>query len=222
MLFASTANSNLVDNPPECNGTGTSFKTPRTFTLLPGVVFSSILGSTRSSFRKTLILFGCSPPVKASGASSVTSLWVSTISLLNSLNPPLLPQEHLEGSLNFFSICKTEIIVPQLGHSNLALTTCGLTSEDCLIIPSITIISFKCLERIFLTFISWDFGRFVNLTLTALTKPDSSIASSINLKTSSGFAKSSSAKLFENSVSFIKSRKITLDVFLNESPSSFL
>ena len=74
ILFASKASSNLVERPPDWRGTGTSFKTPMTFTLLPGVVFSSINGSTRSSLRKTLILFGCSPPVRDSGASSITSL----------------------------------------------------------------------------------------------------------------------------------------------------
>src|SRR3989338_7514041 len=46
------------------------------------------------------------------------------------------PQEHLVGSLNFFSICKTDITVPQEGHSNLALTTWGLTSLACLTNPS--------------------------------------------------------------------------------------
>ena len=221
-LFASIASSNLVDKPPVGKGTGTSFKVPIIFILLPGVVFSSIIGSTKSSFTKTLILFGCSPPDNDSGDSSITSLWVSTISLLINLNPPFLPQLHLEGSRNFFSICNTEITVPQLGHSNFAFTTCGLTSLAWRIIPSITTSSFKCLERIFLTFIWWPSGRFINLTFVFSINPNSSIASSIKLNVSSGFESISFESLFENSESFMKSRWIIFCPFLIESPNSFL
>ena len=63
-----------MDNPPVAKGTGTSFNTPIILTLAPGVVFSSIFGSTKSSFRKTFILLGCSPPDKDSGDSSITNL----------------------------------------------------------------------------------------------------------------------------------------------------
>jgi len=41
---------------------GTSFSVPTTLILLPGFVFLSLKGLTRSSLRRTLILFGCSPP----------------------------------------------------------------------------------------------------------------------------------------------------------------
>src|SRR3989344_2330368 len=137
MLLTSIARSNLVCIAPVCEGTGTSFKTPISLTLLPGVVLSSILGSTRSSFRNTEILLGCSPPSNASGDSSITNLCASTISFDSILKLDFHPHEHLEGSLNLLSICKTDNIAPQFGHSNFALTTCGLTSDACLTIPSI-------------------------------------------------------------------------------------
>src|SRR3990167_2066351 len=130
VLLASKAISNLVEIAPVCKGTGTSFKIPNILTLLPGVVLFSILGSTRSSCKKTLILLGCSPPSKESGASSIINLCASTISLLKSLKFPFQPHEHLLGSLNFLSICKTLRIAPQLGHSNFAFTTCGLTRSE--------------------------------------------------------------------------------------------
>ena len=40
ILFASIASSNLVDNPPELKGTGTSFRVPIILILEPGVVFA--------------------------------------------------------------------------------------------------------------------------------------------------------------------------------------
>jgi len=51
---------------------------------------------------------------------------------------------HLVGSLNFLSICKIDIIVPQLGHSNFALTTWGLISEREVDFASRRISLFKC------------------------------------------------------------------------------
>ena len=74
MSLASTARSNLVDKAPVAREIETSFKTPIILTFEPGVVFSSILGSTKSSFKKTFILFGCSPPERESGDSSITIL----------------------------------------------------------------------------------------------------------------------------------------------------
>ena len=147
---------------------------------------------------------------------------MSTISLLISLKPPRLPQEHLVGSRNFFSIWRTERTVPQEGHSNLALTTCGLTSLACLIIPSMTINSLIFLERRFLTLISWLFGKLRSLTRAFSINPDSSIAISRTLRFSSGFASISSVNLFEYSKSFMKSTRIAFFPFLKDSPSSFL
>ena len=73
VLFASKAISNLVEIPVG-KGTGTSFNTPKILILLPGVLCFSILGSTKSSFKKTVSLLGCSPPSNESGDSSITNL----------------------------------------------------------------------------------------------------------------------------------------------------
>src|SRR3989338_1313749 len=163
-LLASIAISNLVEIEPVCNGTGISFSIPWIFILLPGVVRFSILKSTRSSFRKTLILLGCSPPSRVSGDSSITNLWASTISLLNNLKLPFQPHEHLDGSWNFLSIWRTERIAPQFGHSNLAFTTWGLTSEAWRIIPSTVRILSRCFALIALMGRKELFGSYVTLT----------------------------------------------------------
>src|SRR3989338_9681174 len=142
----------FVNFSNNCRSFENSLIIPYTFTMLPGVVFFSILGSTKSSFKKTFSLFGCSPPSKFSGASSINKCWASNKSLLNNLKCPFLPQEHLEGSLNLVSNCNMVIVLLQLGHSNLALVTCGLTSEACLTIPSTTKNLFICSLLISLIF----------------------------------------------------------------------
>src|SRR3989344_5789667 len=109
-----------MDWAPLFRRIGTSLTMPYTLTLLPGVVFLSILGSTKSSFKKTDSLLGCSPPSKDSGASSRTSLCASTKFFEINLNLPLLPQVHLVGSLNLVSNCSIEMVLPHEGHSNLA------------------------------------------------------------------------------------------------------
>src|SRR3989344_650282 len=136
MELASIIKSYLVDGAPVLNKIGTSFITPTTLILQPGVVLCSIFGSTRSSWRNTESLFGWSPPSNSSGDSSRTSLWASTKSFEISLNLPLLPHVHLDGSLNFCSSCRIEIVFPHEGHSNFADVTWGLTSDDCLTMPS--------------------------------------------------------------------------------------
>src|SRR3989344_2395939 len=206
VLLASMAISKRVEIAPVCKGTGTSFKTPKILTLLPGVVLDSILGSTKSSCKKTLILLGCSPPSKESGDSSIESLCASIISLLNNLKFPFHPQEHLEGSLNFLSICRTDKIAPQLGHSNLALTTCGLTSDACLTIPSIQTMLSKCFALISLIAIKALLGKSSRLTLALLTSPDSSKASSKRASVSSGESITFSDKTGEKEAKFGKLR----------------
>ncbi len=190
--------------------------------MLPGVVFSSIRGSTKSSFRKTLILLGCSPPSKASGDSSITNLWASTISFESNLKSPFLPQEHLEGSLNFLSICKTDKIAPQLGHSNLAFTTCGRTSEACLTIPSIEINWSRCFALISLTFTSTELGKVFNLILGFFINPVSSNEFCKSSKISSGLSNSFSERTGENSAKGSKSNFTMLSSCLIDSPISFL
>src|SRR3989344_6823859 len=123
ILLVSAIKSYLVEGTPLFNGTGTSFIMPIILTLLPGVVFLSITGSTKSSFKKTESLFGCSPPSNDSGDSSRTKRCASTKSFDNNLNFPLLPQVHLVGSLNLVSICNIVMVLPQEGHSNLADVT---------------------------------------------------------------------------------------------------
>ena len=142
------------------------------------------------------ILFGCSPPSKSSEASSNTIFCASTNSLLNNLNLPFLPQPHLLGSLNLESNCRTVITFPQLGHSNLALVTCGRTSDFCLTKPLTNKNLLICLLRISLIIISMLSGRAVILILKLLISPSTSNCSSASspaLITSSGLSKSSSA-----------------------------
>src|SRR3990167_1728120 len=106
-----------------------------------------------------VILLGCSPPSNESGDSSITSLWTSTISLDNNLNCPFHMHEHLVGSLNFFSICKTERIAQQLGHSNFAFITCGRISDAWRTMPSIQRSWSRCFALIALTLIYAVLGR---------------------------------------------------------------
>src|SRR3989344_6803204 len=196
---------------PDFNIMGTSFTIPVILTLLPGVVLLSILGSTKSSFKKTDNLFGWSPPPKNSGISSIINLWASTSSLPTNLNLPALPQLHLVGSLNLVSICNIVITLPQEGHSNLAETTCGLTSEACFIMPSIEINKFKCSDLIFLIIIFCVSDKFLNLTLKSVSgKSNCSNDSSADLITSSGFSNNNSLNSGSYSERSLKS--ITKDV----------
>src|SRR3989338_242956 len=222
MLLTSIARSNLVCIAPVCEGTGTSFKTPISLTLLPGVVLSSILGSTKSSFRNTEILLGCSPPSSASGDSSTTILWASTMSLLISLKPPFLTQEHLVGSLNVFSICKTEITEPHEGHSNLAFANCGLTSLACRTMTSTVINVLRCLDLRSLILIKCVAGRSKSLTRGLFTMPSSSSAKSRICKISSGDDSRLSASSCENEERSLKLMKTTFLPPLMYFPSSFL
>ena len=98
--MASIIKSYFVACPPLLNVIGTSVTQPHNFTLEPGLVLLSDSGLTKSSLRKTLILFGCAPS-KSSGASSKTNPCPSTNCLEISLNLPFLPQPHLVGSLYF-------------------------------------------------------------------------------------------------------------------------
>src|SRR3989339_197112 len=138
---------------------------PVTLILLPGVVFLSIFGSTRSSRRNTDSLFGWAPPSSASGDSSRTIFCMSTRILLSSLKCPLLPHEHLLGSLNLLSVCISVIVFAQVGHSNFADTASGLTSLLCLIMPSmlISLERWTCLRFLMCTLCVW--GMLQNLIL---------------------------------------------------------
>ena len=186
-MLDSIAKSNLVSIAPLPVEIAISFKIPIILTLLPGVVLISIFGSTKSSFKKIVIRLGCSPPCKLSLASSIVKTCASTMSFAISLNPPRRPHEHRLGSLNFLSICKTEIIEPQLGHSNLALVTKGLTSLACRTIPSIPIIFPKCFERIYRIYISCPLEILMNRTRASLgAHSSSSRATSSNWTVSSG------------------------------------
>src|SRR3989344_8223127 len=91
-----------------------------------------------------LNLFGCSPPSRLSGDSSIFKCCTSIRSFDNNLNFPLHPHVHLLGSLNFVSICNIEIVFPHPAHSNFALVICGLTSDACLTIPSMKTNLPKC------------------------------------------------------------------------------
>ena len=84
------------------------------------------------------------------------------------------------------------------------------------------IVSFRCLDLIFLTFISWLLGRLTNLILAFSIKPNSSRANSNKLKDSSGSVSISSDNLLENSVNFMKSKCTIFWPFLIDSPNSFL
>src|SRR3989344_7539374 len=167
---------------------GTSTTQPHNFTREPGLVLLSEKGETKSSFKKTLILFGWLPS-RSSGDSSSTKPCPSTNSLDISLNLPFLPQPHLLGSLYFLSNCKIFRIFPQEGHSNLAAVTWGRTSDFWRTIPSLQMNLFRCLLRISLILIFWDSGRFFNLTLNLVTfwgRSNSLMVNSAALSNSSG------------------------------------
>ena len=117
---------------------------------------------------------------------------------------PFQPQEHLEGSRNLLSIWRTERTAPQFGHSNFAFTTCGLTSEACRTIPSITRSWSRCLALISLILISAFWGMSVSLILGFSMRPDSSSAFSRMAIVSSGFSKVLSESVGENSAREMK------------------
>lgn len=196
MWFDSMNRSNLVLCPPVRKNIGTSFTCPITSTLAPGFVLFSVNGDTRSFFRSTFILFGCSPPSSCSGTSSSTIICASLRSLLIILNFPFRPQLHLVGSWNLLSSCSMLNTFPQLGHSNLAEATCGLTSLLFLTTPSNASSLFIALLLISLTIIFALAGSPLNLSVNPLISfPmfSCSTASSPALIISSGWSSNRSA-----------------------------
>ena len=187
--------------------------------LLPGFVFFSLSGLTKSSLRRILILFGCSPPSRLSGTSSRTIPWASTSSLLSKINFPFLPQPHFDGSLKLPFNCKTLIILPHTGHSTFAAVTWGLTSDFCLTIPSAYISLPMCLLLMFLIIIFWFSGRFLKRTLKPFisSRSNCSTASSIAFIVSSGLSNRLLAKSRSNLESSTKSTTTNLLSFLKFS-----
>src|SRR3989344_1008302 len=198
----------LVDLPPVFKVMGTSVTHPIIFTREPGLLLLSESGETNSSLRNTLILFDCAPS-NSSGDSSNTKPCPSTNSLEISLNLPFLPHLHLLGSLYLVSNCKTDKIFPQLGHSNLAVLTCGRTSDFCLTIPSTQISLFRFLLLIALMVIFCDSGRFFSLTVNFTNffgRANSLMAISAAFSSSSGFSRISSEISLLTLISSEKSR----------------
>ena len=184
--------------------------------------FLLFLGRLNPLLRKGLFFLGCCPPSNVSGDSSITNLWMSTISFDNVLNGPFHWHEHLLGSLNFLSTCKTAKIAPQFGHSNLAFATCGLTSDACLTIPSIHMIWSRCFALMSLIFVCELFGRSMNLNLGDFTSPDSSRAFSIIAIVSSGNSITLSDSIGENSANCMNWVWTTFSPSLIDSPIFFL
>ena len=181
---------------------------PWILTRDPGLLLFSVIGETRSSFKKTLIRLGWEPS-RSSGDSSRTSPCPSTSSFEISLNFPFLPQPQRVGSLYFLSTCSTFKIFPHEGHSNLAAVTWGRTSDFCRTTPSTLIILLRFLLLISLILICCDSGRLRKRTANFgifLGRSNSFMAISAALSNSSGFSKTSSAKSVLNLTSSAKSR----------------
>ena len=152
----------------------------------------------------------------------MTSRWVSTSSLSIILNRPLYPQLHREGSLNFVSTWCTEMVLPQEGHSNRAMLTCGRTSDACLTIPSMTMSFPRFSLRMFRILISWDKGRRENRRRKFVVSVICSMASSPALMTSSGWSRTISASSGSNFESSEKSATKKRLPFLTSSKRAAL
>ncbi len=158
---------------------------PLNFTIVPGLLLLSERGETKSSLRKTFILFGCAPS-RSSAASSKIIPWPSTSSLAISLNFPFLPQPHLVGSV-----------------------TWGRTSDFCLTIPSHQTNLERCLLLISEILILCESGRLLSLIVNFLTffgRSNSLMEISAALSSSSGCSKISSASSVLNLINSAKSR----------------
>lgn len=211
--FASKMMSNVVLCVPCFVIFGTSLTIPVRMILLPGFVFFSVSGLTRSFLRKMLRRFGWAPPSSCSGTSSSTSPCASMSSLERSLNFPLRPQLQRVGSWNLVSTWRMLRVLPQLGHSKRAVMTWGRTSPLFRTIPSMQMNFLRCLLRTFLMRCVEDGGRLWKRMVNPLVLEvvsSCAIESSAALRISSGSSRSWSAMVGLYSA---RSGKLTEQVF---------